>query len=333
MKTADPWSDEEVAKQIDRRVWWGAVLSIAAAAFLYGGCAAWGHWMWRSEFCKAAWGTPPWVLFSGLATVPALLLLWRWRTTHKAADIATAKQQAVTADAQRILLQQQHASAHFSSAIGLISHENELVQIGGIHALEAVAIQSPSGYGVPVRKTLCSYLRESLRLRQQHSVVYRREMAVPAALTALGSLGPGSSLSSVDLRDLDFGSVSLRDANFCHANFGDARLKNSVLMRVNFSGAHMAGINLESSDLRDCTFEDVSMYCATLVDADCRSVNFSRAYLRDTDFTRAQLDGANFDGSDLSDVKGLTQEQLDTTVGQPAAVPPGVSSGRTKSSS
>ena len=77
----------------------------------------------------------------------------------------------------------------------------------------------------------------------------------------------------------------------------------------------LKGIKLSNAKLAKGTWWGVILDDATLTGADLTDMILYRARLIRADLTGAIIRGADFRGADLTDVKGLTQEQLDTACG------------------
>lgn len=77
----------------------GVVITTVAMWFLYGVFCV----VPSSAFCKVVHENPPWVILSALATVPAVLVTWYWRATHRIRELDIAKDQA-DSQARQVLL-------------------------------------------------------------------------------------------------------------------------------------------------------------------------------------------------------------------------------------
>jgi uncharacterized protein YjbI with pentapeptide repeats len=148
----------------------------------------------------------------------------------------------------------------------------------------------------------------------------------------------GSDLNNADLSDANLNNAGLSDANLTDAylsdaNLGDAHLSNADLSGADLSGAILADAHLLFADLSGTDLSRANVSDAELIFADLSGAHLRGAYLRGAYLGAANLSGAdlsgaylnnvdlsqaNLSGADLSDAHGITNEELEQQLEQPA---------------
>ncbi|WP_172296552.1 pentapeptide repeat-containing protein [Pseudoruegeria sp. HB172150] len=145
-----------------------------------------------------------------------------------------------------------------------------------------------------------------------------------------------SVLNNADMEDVDASNSS-----FDGADLSGAHLEQAFLRHSTFKGARLIKAGLEEARLSCAKFEDAVMHEARFdgafmdstdfTGANLANASFRGAYGKRADFRGAKMEGADLEGAvlwhaDLSTATGLTQEQLDTAVGdENTKLPPGLS--------
>jgi DnaJ-domain-containing protein 1 len=123
------------------------------------------------------------------------------------------------------------------------------------------------------------------------------------------------------LNDLD---VSISERQFGRVQGGPIDLSLAELRRARLDQATLTEANLAGAALVDADLSD-----ARLENADLSGANLSGANLAYAALTDARLHGANLRGADLRLAKGLTQAQIDQTLGdRRTTLPHGLSAPR-----
>jgi hypothetical protein len=178
---------------------------------------------------------PPWLLVTGVAAAPSVLLTWYWRTTHKKRD---------RADAQRGQI-----STRFASAIGLLAQS----QPGAVYALEQIARESPQDHW-SVMETLAAFARRALpgtadlyTAREAVRIIGRRTVAndPPGASIDLRN----TSLAGTDLSGGQFDGANFEGADLRNVDLDGASLRSARLARVDVGGMSVRGANLRGAKL------------------------------------------------------------------------------------
>ena len=123
-----------------------------------------------------------------------------------------------------------------------------------------------------------------------------------------GARLPWARLEGAALKGADLTGVTAFYADFAYANLTWATLDRANLESARLQGASLRGARLEGARLNH----------ANLVAADLTNADLRGARLRFARLHRADLTGALIAGADLTEATGLTQEQLDSAIGDAA---------------
>jgi hypothetical protein len=123
---------------------------------------------------------------------------------------------------------------------------------------------------------------------------------------------------------------TLRFADLTASELFAADLTGADLQYVDLGGATLKAATLWGAQLQGADLSDAQLQGAKLAGADLQAAGLHRAQLQGANLEGANLEGANLEGANLtranlSDVRNLTQTQLDTACGKPAALPAGLS--------
>ena len=208
-------------------------------------------------------------------------------------------------------------TGRYATAREQLGCEKVDVRIGGIHALERIARDSPADH-TAVMEMLAAFIRE--RAREQWPPpdpggrARQRSLSpdVRAAITALGrrlterDTGPvdlaradlaGADLARADLAGADLAGANLTGAdlagaNLTGANLTEAVLAHAVLARADLPAAKLARADLAGADLGGARLTGANLTRADLTGADLTDVDLTGADLAGADLTRAELTGA-----------------------------------------
>jgi hypothetical protein len=205
----------------------------------------------------------PWLLVSGLASAPPLLLLWYWRDAHKRKDIDNATERMIT--------------ERFTQAVEQLGSEQMAVRLGAIYALERISKDSVKDHWTIV-ETLAAYIREKApwnadkeaAVDETEDKEYKPATDVQAALTVLGRREHWDTES--ENRYIDLSGTDLRGANMCELNFDKANFWGSHMKRANLGGTHLA-----RAGLVDAHLEEAILWVADLTDAETLGACFTGA--------------------------------------------------------
>ncbi|MGI5500798.1 pentapeptide repeat-containing protein [Lentzea sp. CA-135723] len=198
--------------------------------------------------------------------------------------VFTALSLAATRD-QIDVARQGQLTDRFTRAVDQLGSEgpaNVHRRLGGIYALERIAVDSPRDQATMV-EVLSAFVRSSSR-RVKGEACPPTPADVTAAFTVLTrrDVGRDPERMVIDLRE-----VCLRDV----------RVVNGDLTGMSLLGADLTAANLNRTrfgltTLSNATLVDASLYGADLTDG--------FVFFEDADLTRAQLDSAELGGADFS---------------------------------
>ena len=196
----------------------------------------------------------------------------------------TARRFALSRDGQ--------VTGRYATALEQLGCEKLDVRIGGIHALERVARDSPADHPA-VMEMLAAFIRE--RSHEQWpppdpgGQTRQRSLSpdVRAAITAVGR-----RLTERDIGPVDLARADLAGADLAGADLGGARLTGVDLTGADLTEAVLANAVLAGADLGGARLTGADLTRADLTGADLTDVDLTGADLAGTDLTRAKLTGA-----------------------------------------
>jgi hypothetical protein len=228
--------------------------------------------------------------------------------------------------------QDQQVTERFTRAIDQLGATDETgkprleVRLGGIYALERIANDSPDRDYSTIMEVLTAYVRENAPRRQEvisspasdpsepktATEPANQELPTPLAdiqaiLTVLGRRKKAGQAGDVVL---DLSATDLRGAHL-----EGARLNKVSLRRADLRRAH-----LEGAVLREARLEGAELERADLEGADVRGANLL-LYVTAGDDRHTIWDLRKYTIAELSG-GGLTQEQLDETIGDESTLFP-----------
>ncbi len=280
-------------------------------------------------------------VLAALAVVAAAAITARY--TWRAAKSTLAGQQ-IDRDRQQIDRERQETDRQaqitdrYTKAIDQLGSDKVDVRIGGIYALERLALDSARDHPI-VMEVLTAFVRERAREPQAQlapgAQASRGPAAEPvirpdiqAALTVIGRRN-----SSYDRGRIDFAGAYLAGANlsgrggsadFARADLSNVDLTSANLTGANLTGALMTGANLDGADLTRANLQGADLSRANLTGANLMAANLANAtlisaslggvFLGHAKLVRASLVGASLGesylgGADLSGAN-LTRANL-----------------------
>jgi hypothetical protein len=196
------------------------------------------------------------------------------------------------------LTQQGQITDRYTKAIEQLGNDKLDVRLGGIYALERIAVDSKRDHPTVV-EVLGASIREHSQLTTQPSL--------PATDGAGGeptmaSPRPGPT-TDVQAACTILGRLPLRPG----VPWGD--LSGAHLERANLSGAHLEGANLTGAHLERADLSGAHLEGANLTGAHLEGTN-----LRGTHLEGAALVFTYLEGTDLRDALGLIPAQVDHAI-------------------
>ncbi|WP_041253993.1 pentapeptide repeat-containing protein [Frankia sp. EAN1pec] len=244
-----------------------------------------------------------------------------------------------------------HVRELYATAIGLLGADTIDSRLGGIYALERVAVDSPAD-----QRTVVEVLSAFVRVHSTDPALrpavpdpaspVRPAVDVHAAVTVLARLPVIPDIPRADLNGAkltgpaaldrlqaargNLAQVELAEADLRGARLDEADLADIKMVEVDFTGAQMVGANLAGAqmveanfawaELTRADFSGAQLVQADFTEAQMVGVNFTGAQLVQADFTGARLNGAN-----LMNAEGVSQEQVDVAFGDSETrLPPGL---------
>jgi uncharacterized protein YjbI with pentapeptide repeats len=220
--------------------------------------------------------------------------------------------------------------------LGQLEPEKLAVRLGGIYALEQIALDSEDMHW-PTVEVLTAFLRENSRTSPA-SQTARTSVQVPGAsapdagesknqsgsrprtdlqaiATVLGRrparkeagrrldlravMLPRVDLSGGRLQKADLSGAQLQDASLGGAQFQEADLTESNLQGARLAGAQFQEANLTDANLQRAHLAGAQLQRAYLLGAQLQEANLADAQLQGAHFAGAQLMGAYFRGANL----------------------------------
>jgi hypothetical protein len=240
-------------------------------------------------------------LLAGLIGVGALLTFWLNSRVYR----ITARTLEVT--------EQGHITDRYTKAIEQLGNDKLDVRLGGIYALERIAVDSKRDHPTVV-EVLSAFIREHGQAPTQPGTgtaddgnsepiaavfeppTFEPPTDVQAAVTVLGRLPRRTNVSR----------GNLIGAHLEGANLGNAHLEGAILI-----GAHLVLASLFQAHLEEAILGEAHLQFANLSGAHLEGANLGDAHLAGAILSGAHLERANLIGTT---VHGLTLEQLDRAI-------------------
>jgi len=240
---------------------------------------------------ESAWISAVAITLGVVATAAvAVAAFWYSRSTNQATIDAAKDSTDKTLDAAR----EAQFPDRYSKAIEQLGSDNMDVRLGGIYALEGIAVDSARHHPT-VMEVLAAFIRE--HSREQWPVPGSDDAAVPerttrpdvqAALTVIGRRDAARDRRRIDLHGADLIRANLTRANLTRANLDHANLTGAILTGANLTDTFLAGANLTRANL-----DHAFLAGANLIRAILTGANLARAMLTGAKLTRANLTDAN----------------------------------------
>jgi uncharacterized protein YjbI with pentapeptide repeats len=226
----------------------------------------------------------------------------------------------------------------FGKAIEQLGSDSLALRLGGIFALEQIALDSEELHW-PVMEVLTAFLRDNSATHDARQVVEaleamerghpidsppdtagRRQPKLAADLQAIATVigrrpehrrrFEQRSGRELDLSEVWLPKVQLVGAHLEGANLADAHLEWACLAGASLRGANLECVHLHEANLKRAHLEDVNFWGANLA-----GVEFGRKFpvLQDADADGAHLAGAAFMGANLA---GASLRGTDVTADQ-----------------
>lgn len=243
------------------------------------------------------------VIGGGLALVVAV---WRGKTAQSEADRG-----------ERDLLNRQ-----FDNSLSLLSRQDVVDRLSGIHRLGQLAEQHPSLFRDDVVRVLCAFARHPTIVQEtsddpviplprhlgDDALVtaknYRRREEIESTVRVISSCNSAAQSDLPPERlTIDLSGIELYEVDFSRINLSNANLESAHLPRAKLNGANLSGANLTFADLRSADVTRANLSGANLIFADFRQAQLSWANLGGADLPYAQMSEVDIDFTNVSGAK------------------------------
>ena len=260
-----------------------------------------------------------------------LLAVWRSRI---------AERQSLASQSQADTAQQSLLNERYERGAEMLGSEVLSVRMGGIYALQRLALEHSAQYHVQVVRLLCAFVRNPAmvveetprtkrgrrypRLRDDVQaamslIAYRSEacLALESNVKDFRLDLYGANLLSVELSGASLGGANLTNANLEGSSLTGADLSGANLSGVNLCRAHLAGAKMSRANLlgapnlswiyaEDADLSDTRIGSADLSHAQLIHANLSGANISATEFSQARLLDTNLSGVTFSEATRVT---------------------------
>jgi uncharacterized membrane protein YeaQ/YmgE (transglycosylase-associated protein family) len=273
----------------------------------------------------------------GIAVLLGIFFTWRSQVITQgniATTQETTKEQLKNSEEQLRLTREGQITERFTRAIDQLGktaeHEGKHdvkhleVRLGGIYALERIAIEAPSDYHWPIMQIFTAYLQA--HASGQASAINKVESDIQTILSAIGrrnlhfEAGEDerlnlyrTDLSQYDLSGAHLEGAYLIDTDLQRASLNNAHLQKAQLLGASLEGAYLIDTDLTEADLRGAHLEGAHLVRATLTGADLGGAHLGRANI-----SGANLEGVKNLPVNLDGVNGDLTVTLPEGFNQPA---------------
>ncbi|WP_433799969.1 pentapeptide repeat-containing protein [Actinomycetospora sp. CA-084318] len=197
-----------------------------------------------------------------------------------------------------------HLTDRYSKAIEQLGHESIAIRLGGIYALQQLAVDTGRDSD---QATVVEVLSAFVRLNLRDGAIAKSDG--PATAAAPHRVDNGrDSRTSIEPRADVLAAISV---------LAQLLVRGDVVDRAHFNGLDFGGLDLSNcrlagGSLTRVTLKDVDLFGADLTDIDLTRADLARADLARADLAFANLAGANLSGADLLDAKLTDATLIDT---------------------
>lgn len=239
-----------------------------------------------------------------------------------------------------------HVRELYTRAVDQLGSDIVTIRLGGIYALERIAVDSPADQRTVV-EVLSAFARERSNdpdLRQESAEndssrpPWRPAADIRAVVQVLGRLPQRVGVPRCDLRNANFtGPASLAQLDLANADLSGAWLDRADLSGARLGRTNLSGARLSAAKLRHAGMNGSNLSGAMLIGADLSGARLARSDLSGTQLAEmcgiiggnlpararllgTHLHGANLAGArlhevDLTRTRGLTQTQVNAAYG------------------
>lgn len=195
----------------------------------------------------------------------------------------------------------------FADALEKLSEKDNIVKrIGGIHALESIARDSPRDHW-EIIQIFTEFVRintaDADYIEQQEKISDIRRVPRSDIQLVLEAIGHRRRTYRIgESRQLDFRGANLDGADLRHANLEGADFRRSSLKRAILQGAHLKGADFSDANLEGANLNFADLTGANFHQATLNSTQIRNATLRRTSCALAEFKDASFSKTILNKV-------------------------------
>lgn len=251
----------------------------------------------------------------GLITVGAagaVGIFFTWRGQRLAREAQEENQKNTQEELQ--LIRQGQITERFTRAIDQLGSEKRQIRLGGIYALEKIDKESPErAYHPTVMEVLTAYVRENSSSKPDQGKGVEQDTestlrSLPTDIRAILDVLKRREEERVPEEHRVL--LDLRESNLEGAFLQGAFLQGAFLWDTNLYRAGLRQANLQEAILYRADLQEANLQGAHLQEADLQRANLKGARLQGAD-----LHGAYLQGADLRGAQGLTDDQIEWTIG------------------
>jgi hypothetical protein len=240
----------------------------------------------------------------GMLFLATAFFTWRQLATSR----EELRHNVESSHVQHELDRQGQITEQFNKAIDHLGSVAIDVRLGGIYALERIAITSEHERG-PIVEVLTAYLREhaprpAVQDTPDPATIKAPKADVQAAAIVLarratdGDRGADLDLTGIDLRKAYLAPPKLNVAQLQRVNFQEALLQASNLEAADLGNADLWRVDLRWSNLKSTNLRKAYLREADLRDTEMQDADLREAQLQGSDLRGAKLEGARLEGAD-----------------------------------
>lgn len=222
-------------------------------------------------------------------------------------NVNIAQENARIANENLRVIEEGKLTDRFSKAVELLGNEKLEIRLGGVYALERIALDSQKDHWT-VMEVLTAFVRENSHKESRDVTITEENLATTAEdkfdvdktkpredIQAIATVIGRRRWSETESQALDLKSVILTGCNISEATLTRADLREANLVGANLTGANLSGATLLEADLHEAFLNRADLSGANLMEA-----NLDHASLTDANLCGALLVGASLNGAMLT---------------------------------
>ncbi len=224
-------------------------------------------------------------------------------------NVKVAQDNAKIAQRNLWLTEEGNITDRFSKAVELLGSDKLDIRLGGIYALERIALDSQKDHWT-VMEVLTAFVRGNAPRPDKPFEDNRRE-DIQAIMTVIGRKKWGKTeIQRLNLYSVNLTGYFLEEANLKRANLSRSKLVGAYLGKANLVKAILKVTDLSSADLRVADLTGADLQGANLSDAELNEANLSEADLTSANLKETYLEMTNLSETKLKFAKNLTIGQI-----------------------